>query len=79
MRRNWTQEEVDYLRNAWGNVRLGLICKNLSRSENSVLQKVYRLHLGAFLENSIYISLKISCLKHWDLIIRTHIAKFLGF
>lgn len=56
MRRNWTQEEVDYLRNAWGNVRLGLICKNLSRSENSVLQKVYRLHLGAFLENSIYIT-----------------------
>lgn len=49
MRRNWTQEEVDYLRNAWGNVSVKNITKHLSRSVYSVLNKVNKLKLGAFL------------------------------
>lgn len=49
MRRKWTQEEVDYLRNAWGNVSVKNITKHLSRSVYSVLNKVNKLKLGAFL------------------------------
>lgn len=49
MRRKWTQEEVDYLRNAWGNVSVKSITKHLSRSVYSVLNKVNKLKLGAFL------------------------------
>lgn len=43
MRRNWTQEEVDYLRNVWGNVSVKNITKHLSRSVYSVLNKVNKL------------------------------------
>lgn len=49
MRRNWTQEEVDYLRNVWGNVSVKNITKHLSRSVYSVLNKVNKLKLGTFL------------------------------
>lgn len=49
MRRNWTTEEVEYLTSAWGNVSVKNITKHLSRSVYSVLNKVNKLKLGAFL------------------------------
>ena len=49
MRRKWTTEEVEYLTSAWGNVSVKSITKHLSRSVYSVINKVNKLKIGAFL------------------------------
>lgn len=55
-RRNWTQEEYDYLQEKWGAVSLKAIAKKLNRSENAVLIKVSRLGLGPFLDSGEYVT-----------------------
>lgn len=55
--KNWTDEEKDFLRENWGYHSVGYIAKKLGRSENAILIKVQRFHLGAFLEAGEYISL----------------------
>lgn len=54
--KNWTNEDYEYLENAWGNKSIKSIAKNLDRSENAVMLKAQRLGMGAFLENGDYIS-----------------------
>lgn len=55
--RKWTDEEKDYLRENWGRTPIGSIAKKLGRSENAILIKAARWHLGAFLDAGDYISL----------------------
>jgi hypothetical protein len=44
--RHWSQEEVDYLEEKWGNVSLDYIAKKLDRSRASIQLKARRLGLG---------------------------------
>lgn len=45
-RRNWTQEEVEYLENSWGVVSIKRIARNLGRSINAIKLKANRLGLN---------------------------------
>ncbi len=56
MRKKWTDDDVNSLCEMWGNSSVERICTKLKRSKSSVIQKVNRLKLGAFLDNSIYIT-----------------------
>lgn len=56
MRKKWTDDDVNSLCEMWGNSSVERICTKLERSKSSVIQKVNRLKLGAFLDNSIYIT-----------------------
>lgn len=54
--RNWTKEEYDYLKDNWGTVSVGSICKTLNRSKHAIMIKVSRLGLGPFLESGEYVT-----------------------
>ena len=54
--KNWTQAECDLLAEKWGTVSVKTICQLLGRSEDAIKNKVYRLGLGAFLDNGEYIT-----------------------
>lgn len=54
--KKWSQEDVQYLEENWGNFSLKTLAKNLERSEAAVLNKVQRLGLGSFLNNGDYVS-----------------------
>lgn len=56
MRKKWTDDDVNSLCEMWGNSSVERICTKLERSKSSVIQKVNRLKLGAFFDNSIYIT-----------------------
>src|SRR5699024_948718 len=45
-RRTWTQDEVDYLEENWGNLTVDRIANNLDRTYSSVEQKAYKIGLG---------------------------------
>lgn len=47
----WTPEEDEYLREHWGKASLNAIAKTIGRTENAVLCRKEKLHLGAFLDN----------------------------
>lgn len=53
--RKWSNEEIRYLEESWGNISVNGIAKHLRRSENAVIVKKERLGIGAFLENGDYI------------------------
>lgn len=55
-RRKWTQEEDDYLREAWGSTSIPYIAKKLGRSQNAIMVRVQRLGLAPWLESGDYIS-----------------------
>lgn len=46
MRKSWTDEEKDYLKEVVGQVKISTIAKKLQRTENSVLQMLKRLGLA---------------------------------
>lgn len=54
---NWTQEELNYLMDSWGQVSIATIAKNLNRSKNAVQIKAVRLGLGPFLDAGEYVTL----------------------
>lgn len=54
--RTWTAEEIDYLQDRWGEVSVKGIAKKLNRTESAVINKISRLKLGSFLDNSEYIT-----------------------
>lgn len=56
MGKKWTEEEIQYLADRWGEVSKKKIAENLGRSMNSIHVKVQRLGLGSFLENGGYVS-----------------------
>lgn len=53
---NWTKEETQYLEDNWGKVSMSTLVKKIDRSRISILNKVQRLGLGAFLENGDYVT-----------------------
>jgi len=55
--RTWTKEEVEYLKEKWGNVSIPILAKKLNRSVNAVKLKAGRLNLGPMLENGAYVTL----------------------
>ena len=57
MNRKWTKEDVEYLKEKWGNVSISSIAKKLNRSVNAVKLKAKRLGLGPMLENGSYVTL----------------------
>ena len=42
----WTKEEIEYLKESWGKLKLSTIAKNLNRTENSLCHMAYNLKLG---------------------------------
>ncbi|MFA0816006.1 MAG: hypothetical protein ACC608_09495 [Anaerofustis sp.] len=62
MGKPWTQEEYDYLEDNWGLKSLQAIANHLNRSEAAINIKVFRLGLGAFLENGEYVTFNQLCL-----------------
>ena len=56
-KRNWTEEEDDYLLNKWGYISVPSLCKKLNRSKNAIMIRVQRLGLPSFLESGEYITL----------------------
>ncbi len=58
-RKKWTEEETMYLDEKWGKVSFDTIRKKLKRSEASILNKVQKMRLGAFLNNDEYVTYNI--------------------
>lgn len=54
--KSWSQEEIDYLEDSWGQMSVPTIAKKLSRSENAILIKSQRLSLGNYRDSCEYIS-----------------------
>jgi hypothetical protein len=43
--KNWSEDEIQYLMNKWGNMTIAKISKKLERSENAILLKAHKLGL----------------------------------
>ncbi len=54
---NWTPEEVEYLRNAWGHTSYEGMANALHRSVDGIREKASRLGLGRFYSNGEYVTL----------------------
>lgn len=54
--RAWTNEDVNYLQENWGEKSITTISKNLNRNISAVMNKKSRLRLGAFLESGEYLT-----------------------
>lgn len=57
--RNWTEAELDRLREEWGMYSVGTLAKRLNRSYNAVVERASRLGLGAHLRSSDLISINV--------------------
>lgn len=55
--RTWTAEDLDYLRESWGTVSVGVMCRRLKRTKGAIINKSRRLGLGAYLDSGDYITL----------------------
>jgi hypothetical protein len=53
---SWSQKEIDYLQDSWGDVSIKAIAKHLNRSVEAVKVMKTRLGLGSFLNNGEYVS-----------------------
>lgn len=56
--KNWTAEEIEYLKESWGNKSISTIAKNLNKSENAVITKKTKLGLGPFIDRQGYYTMK---------------------
>lgn len=54
---NWTAEEEEYLRNAWGHVTVPKICETLNRTRHAILVRVGRLGLPPYYESGDYVTM----------------------
>ncbi len=52
----WTKESESFLKENWGYRSIPVISKKINKSEYAILNKVYRLGLGPFLESGDYIT-----------------------
>ena len=55
--KKWTEKDIEYLCENWGNRSISQISKALDRSECAISAKAIRLNLGAFLDSGDYITL----------------------
>ena len=53
----WTHEELEYLRQQWGQVSIPYIAKTLKRSVEAIRIKAYRIGLGNFIMRGEYITI----------------------
>lgn len=51
-KKNWTNEEIEYLQENWGNKSTPLMAQHLGRTVVAVCVKAQKLGLGAFFDNS---------------------------
>ena len=58
---NWTQQELDYLENSWGQTSIPSIAKHLGRSVNAVKLKAGRIGLGRHIHSGVRITLLQFC------------------
>ena len=58
---NWTQQELDYLENSWGQTSIPAIAKHLGRSVNAVKLKAGRRGLGRHIHSGVRITLLQFC------------------
>lgn len=56
--KKWTAEEIEYLKESWGNKSIATIAKKLNKSENAVINKKNRLGLGPFIDRQGYYTMK---------------------
>ena len=56
--RTWTDEEVDYLEDKWGNISIPIIAKNLGRTVKAIKSKAYKIGLGRFIHQGNYVTYK---------------------
>lgn len=56
--KKWTAEEIEYLKESWGNKSIATIAKNLNRSENAVINKKGKLGLGPFIDRQGFYTMK---------------------
>lgn len=61
MAKKWTQEDDDFLRDKWGTMSISALGKHLNRSDNAIIVRKQRLHLGAFYDSGEYITLNQLC------------------
>lgn len=54
--KKWTSEDIDCLEESWGKTSVYTLSEKLDRSVNAINIKVFKLGLGAFLENGDYIT-----------------------
>lgn len=62
MKKTWTKEEIEYLKDKWGNTSLETLSDKLNRTEAAVKQKAQKLGLAAFLKCGEYITFNEMCL-----------------
>lgn len=56
---NWTNKQIDILCEKWGTVSIPQIAEQLGRTTTAVKLKASRLHLGAALDNSRFVTLNV--------------------
>lgn len=54
--RNWTESELDYLKESWGTHTPDQIARTLGRTTNAIIVKSKVLGLGSFLDNGEYLN-----------------------
>lgn len=64
--RTWTEEEINYLQEAWGTVSIRTIAKNIKRTETAVTLKAKRLGLGSPYTNEYLSANQVSKLMGID-------------
>lgn len=57
IKRQWTKEDMDYLRENWGETSLKVMSKKLKKTEIAIRTKAGREGLGGYIENGSYITL----------------------
>ncbi|QNU66935.1 hypothetical protein EHE19_019265 [Ruminiclostridium herbifermentans] len=66
--KNWTQSEIERLRDLWGSKTIPQIAKIMGRSQNAITVKSKRIGLGAFKDHSEYMpALQVSKLLGIDI------------
>lgn len=56
---NWTNKQIDILCEKWGTVSIPQIAEQLGRTTTAVKLKASRLHLGAALDNSRFVTINV--------------------
>ena len=54
----WTAEEVEYLKDKWGEVSISTLAKKMDRTVYSVKNKAFKIGLGNFIQQGDYVTFK---------------------
>lgn len=56
--KRWTERELDFLQERWGNTSVKSLARSLGRTESAIVNMSRRLKLGAFLDAGDYVTLE---------------------